>query len=93
VPIGHVTLAVAGTRELLLKHVARRERGVALRLGRPVDAGAVLRADVVALAHALRRVVAFPEDAQQGLVGRLRGVEPWYVGFGVKPAAYPTAVV
>ena len=50
-------------------------RGVALRLGRPVDPGAVLRADVVALAHALGRVVALPEDLEHLLVARLRRVE------------------
>ena len=66
---------VAGGVERLLVGVAR---GLGLRLlllAVGVDRRAVLRADVVALAHALRRVVALPEDAQQLLVGHLLRVE------------------
>src|SRR5688572_2098978 len=49
--------------------------GVAGRLGEPpllgrvhIDAGTVLRADVVALPHALGGVVALPENLQEALV-------------------------
>src|SRR5690606_8463791 len=41
---------------------------------RPVHGRPVLRADVVALAEALRRVVALPEDLEELLLGDLRGV-------------------
>src|SRR5262249_57496928 len=48
-----------------------------MRVGRRggEDQRAVLRADVVALAHALRRVVVLPEQAQDLLVARLGGIE------------------
>src|SRR5579871_3426695 len=42
--------------------------GALLRRER-VDAGTVLRADVVALAHALGRIVAFPKRLEQALIG------------------------
>src|SRR5215211_6229675 len=51
--------------------VARRERGVALSVGGQVDRRAVLRPDVVALAHALGRIVALPEETEQLVVGDL----------------------
>src|SRR5262249_40580542 len=71
---GYGAHAVLG--ELLLEH-GERGLGLLLLLGREgVDAGAVLRADIVALAHALRRVVAFPEDLEERLVGGLLRVEP-----------------
>ena len=67
--------AVALRRELALVHLAGGLGGRAL-LGRvDVDQRAVLRADVVPLAHALGRVVALPEDPQHLLVARLRRVE------------------
>ena len=43
----------------------------ALRRRGHVDAGAVLRADIVALAHALSGVMAFPEGLEQPLIGEL----------------------
>src|SRR6478736_5982696 len=49
----------------------RRLGGLLLLRREGVDAGTVLRADVVALPHALRRVVAFPEHLEQRLVGNL----------------------
>src|SRR5206468_4896834 len=64
-------LAVAGTRQRLLVAGPRREHRLVLRRRGDEDGGAVLRADVVALAHALRRVVTFPEDAEQLVVARL----------------------
>src|SRR6185436_10167306 len=39
-----------------------------------IDAGAILRADVVALAHALRGVMALPERLEQALIGDLLGI-------------------
>src|SRR3954453_6545652 len=63
----------AARLELLVVHRLRRLRGFAL-LGRErIDAGAILRADVVALAHALRGVVARPERLEQALIGDLLG--------------------
>src|SRR5689334_478108 len=68
-------LAVARRGEPLLEHVPRLLRGGALRVRVRVDAGAVLRADVVPLPHALRRVVTLPERAQEIVVGDDLGVE------------------
>src|SRR6185503_1370602 len=57
--------------ELLLEHRARG-LGRLLLLGREgIDAGAILRADIVALSHALSRVVRFPEYLEQRRVRRL----------------------
>src|SRR5262245_49894140 len=66
---------VAGLRERPLVLVARSLRGGALRLVVEIDPGAILRADVVALAHALRRIVALPERLQQVVVRHLRRIE------------------
>src|SRR6478752_3402641 len=49
--------------ELLLEHLARRLGRVELRAPEAIDPGAVLRADVVPLAHALGRIVVLPEHA------------------------------
>ena len=76
-------LAEARARQLLLEHRARRLGRLALRVGRPVDRGAVLRAGVVPLAHPLGRVVALPEEPQQLLVARQRRVEHDEDGLGV----------
>src|SRR5262249_10464351 len=66
-------LAVAGLGEALAEGLARGERRATLRVAVRVDGGAVLGADVVALAHPLGRIVVLPEDAQQRLVaGGLR---------------------
>src|SRR4030067_1083743 len=51
--------------ERRLVGVARALGGAPLRLAVAVDRRAVLGADVRALAHSLRRVVAFPEPAEQ----------------------------
>ena len=51
-------LAVAGVAQALLVELARGLRGLALGVRGRVDGGAVLGAHVVALAHALGRVVA-----------------------------------
>src|SRR5204862_5540 len=67
--------AEARLRQHALIGVARRFRERPL-LGRgDVDSRAVLRADVVPLAHPLRRVVALPEHAEQSLVAHERRVE------------------
>src|SRR5271169_6090463 len=47
----------------------------ALRVVQRIDAGAVLRASVVPLPHALRRIVVFPEQFQQRVVRDHRGIE------------------
>src|ERR1700760_3578885 len=48
-------------RQRLLIGCLRRLGGFALRITESVDRAAILRADVVALAHALGRIVALPE--------------------------------
>src|SRR5689334_23309354 len=53
-----------GCKRLLI-HRPRLIGGFALRIAERVDRRAILRADVVALAHSLRRVVAFPERLQK----------------------------
>src|SRR4051812_42383704 len=68
-------LAVAGAAQLGLIGGARALHLGALLLARPVDRRAVLRADVVALAEALRRVVSLPEAAQDLAQAHLRRVE------------------
>src|SRR5581483_5643108 len=60
--------------EICLEALAR-SFGLALLLGRiGVDRRAVLRADIVALAHALGRVVAFPEHLQEAVIADDLGV-------------------
>src|SRR4030095_1709256 len=57
-------LTVADGCQPLLIRVARSLRGVLLFVVVIVDAGAVLRADVVALPHTLRRIVILPAHLQ-----------------------------
>ena len=91
-----------------LERGARGLGGAILRVAVRVDPRAVLRPHVVPLPHALRRVVALPEDLQKALVARFLRIEDdeddfgmpgaaehtsRYVGSGLDPAAYPTAVV
>src|SRR5208282_1666051 len=61
--------AEAFCRERLLIGGLRGVSGFALRIVEGVDRAAILRADVVALAHALRRVVVLPERLEQTLIG------------------------
>src|SRR5262245_43062272 len=61
--------------ERLLVHRLRGVGGLLLRVVERVDRGAVLRADVVALAHALRGVMIFPERLQQLFVRHLLRIE------------------
>src|SRR5690349_15812713 len=68
-------LAVAGVGQRLVVGVARRPGGSRLLVGEGVDSRPVLRADVVALAHPLRRVVRLPEDLEHVFVARPGGVE------------------
>ena len=42
--------------------------GAQLRIAIGIDRRAILRADIVALAHALRWIVAFPERLQQRVI-------------------------
>src|SRR2546430_8232297 len=57
--------------ELLAIHGLRCLRGSALLGAEGVDAGAILRAHIVALAHALGRIVALPKRFEQPLIGNL----------------------
>lgn len=68
-------LPVAGVRQHLLVRLAGRLRRGRLGRGVGVDRGAVLGADVVALAEALGRVVGLPEELEQTFVRDLPGVE------------------
>src|SRR5215216_2128389 len=63
--------AVAGRRGLVLVGLLEGLGLLLLGLGEGVDDRAVLGAGIVALAHALGRVVVLPEDAQQLLVADL----------------------
>ena len=76
-------LPVARPRELALEHLARRERGLALGVRRPVDGRPVLRAEVVSLPHPLGRIVALPEDPQHLAVTRSLRVEDCEHDLGV----------
>src|SRR5258705_11372685 len=71
----------------LLVHRLRRIGGLALRIAEGVDRRAILGADIVALAHALRRVVIFPERLQELLVGDLLRIEHDQHHFGMTGAA------
>src|SRR5207245_11628512 len=84
---------VARLREHALIGVARGLRKPPL-LGRiDVDPRTVLRADVVALAHALRRVMALPEDPQKRRVAHARGVEDDAHDLGVAGEAAAELIV
>ena len=67
--------AVAGLSQRRGKPGLRGICRAALRIGIDIDAGAVLRADIVALAHPLGRVVRLPEDLEQHVVGHPGRVE------------------
>src|SRR6266581_7633393 len=65
--------AVSRRGQLLLERVARSLGRAPLIVVRVVDAGPVLRAGIVPLPHALRRIVVLPEHFQQIVVAdRLR---------------------
>src|SRR6266478_3083673 len=64
-----------------------RIRGFALRVIERVDRGTILRPDVIALTHALRRVVTFPKCLQQLLVGDFPGIEHNQHRFGMTGTA------
>ena len=71
-----VIVAVAGGAQHLLVGGERGFCGCLLLTSFVAeDRDAVLRAEVVALAHALRRVVALPEELQHLLRSWWRGVE------------------
>src|SRR6516165_2225989 len=67
----------------LLIHRLRSVGRLALRVVVSVDRASILRADVVALTHALRRVVVLPERLQQALIGDLLRIEHHQHHFGV----------
>src|SRR6516165_6273024 len=58
-----------------------------LSRGVDVDAGSILGADVVALSHALRGIMAFPEGFEQRLVADFLGIEHHQYDFVVARAA------
>ena len=76
-------VAEAGRGQRRLVAVTRRLDRGALLVRAVVDGRAVLRPDVVALAHALRRVMALPERPQDVVERDLRGVEHDEHGLGV----------
>src|SRR5215207_10713212 len=75
-----------GGKRLLVRRL-RRVGGLALRIAEGVDRRAILGADIVALAHALSRVVTFPERLQELLVGDLLRIEHDQHHFGMTGAA------
>ena len=75
--------AVARRLQPLLECVAGSFRRLALLVAVTVDAGAILRADIVALAHALRRIVVLPENLQQIVVADCVRVEDHEHDLGV----------
>src|SRR5438105_8681698 len=79
--------AEALRRQRLLVRRLRRVGGLALRVAEGVDRRAILGADIVALAHALRRVVIFPERLQALLVGDLLRIKHDQHHFGMTGAA------
>src|SRR5690606_4862126 len=56
--------AIALLGNLVTISLARGFRRLALRVARYINAGAVLRADIIALPHALRGIVRFPESLE-----------------------------
>src|SRR6185437_2356450 len=71
------------TRERLLKGITRGLGAATLLGARGIDRRAVLRADVVALAHALGRVVALPEGLEQRVVADDARIEDDQHGLGM----------
>src|SRR5580704_1891991 len=49
-------------------------RGFALRRRKHIDAGAILRARIISLPHALGRIVVLPERLEQAFIGNLLGI-------------------
>src|SRR6185503_20184149 len=80
-------LAVAGGAQALGEELLGGLDGLALGVVGVVGRGAVLAADIVALPHALGRVMALPEDAQDLLVAGLGGVEHHEDGLRMAGAA------
>src|SRR5207237_3615599 len=78
--------AEALRRQRLLVRRLRRVGGLALRVAEGVDRRAILGADIVALAHALRRVVIFPERLQELLVADLLRIDHNQHHFGMTGA-------
>src|SRR5829696_3335983 len=74
---------VTGTPKRLLVGVTALLSGPTLLVTRVVDCRAVLRADVVALTHPLRRVMGLPEHCEQFPVGDLLRIEDDEHGLGV----------
>ena len=62
-------VAISGGAQFVLEHIAAFFGRRFLRRIHTVNAGAILRADIVALSHALRRVVVFPKNLQNFVNG------------------------
>src|SRR5262249_39903845 len=75
--------AITRRAQQALVRVGGAECGTALLVSVVVDAGAILRADVIALPHALGGIVILPEDAKQVLVADHDGVEDCANALGV----------
>src|SRR5450756_636724 len=80
-------------RQRLLVGRLRHIGGFALRVAEGIDRGAILGADVVALTHALGRIVTFPERLEQLVVGGLVGIEHHQHHFGMAGAARANLLV
>src|SRR5665811_516172 len=92
--LGGLHLGGDVTKTVVLQHdlerVTRRSCRCLLMWGGPVDRAAVLRAEVVSLAEALRRVVVLPELLEQELGGGERRVigDQHRLGMARATAAY-----
>src|SRR5215213_50279 len=75
--------AIARLRELLAEGLPTRLGQLPLFIIGPVNCRAVLRPDIVALAHPLGRVMRLPEDPQQLAVAYFRWVEDHQHRLGV----------
>jgi hypothetical protein len=80
--LGGDAAATVGSERLLVGIPGAQRRG-ALGFGCPVDGRAVLRAGIVALAHALRRVVRFPEHLEEVAIGHHVGLKDHHHRLGM----------
>src|SRR5215212_6153292 len=70
--------------------LARSFRGASLVFAGPIDAGTIAGADVIALAHALSRVMRLPEYFEQRVIGDLARIEDDFhrLGMAGQSSAY-----
>ena len=67
--------AKSSRRKLLCKDREARRSSLCLPRTIGIDARAILRAAIIALAHALSRIMTLPKDLQQGLISHNRRVK------------------